>query len=48
MFLYQRDTSILNLVLSDNLDIVADALFTANFSTSDHASTLFNLYFVET
>ena len=43
----KRDTSILDLVLTDNPVIISDVHVTANFSTTDHASVLFNLSFVE-
>ena len=47
VFVPTRDTSILDLVLTDNPNIISDVHVTANFSISDHTSVLFYLNFVE-
>ena len=47
VFVPARDTSTFDLVLANNPDIISDVRVTANFFTSDHASVLFNLNFVE-
>ena len=47
VFVPTRNTSIFDLVLTDNSDITSYVHVTANFCISDRVSTLFNLNFVE-